>query len=85
MLTVNIDVQNYLANGETGIKRHIEFSQGSVRKVYVKFSDEQAGTKAMALPYLGRQNSWVPIEKCEAEISIRMGQHRHPSSVLNFL
>ena len=85
MLTVNIDIQNYLANGETGIKRHIEFAQGSVRKLYIKFSYEQAGTKAMTLPYLRRQNSWVLIEKCEAEISIRKGQHRHPSSVLNFL
>ena len=27
----------------------------------------------MRSSYLGRQNSWVPIEKCEAEISIKKG------------
>ena len=25
----------------------------------------------MTSPYLGRQNSWVPIEKCKTEISIK--------------
>ena len=43
MLTVNIDLQNRLVNGQTGIIKHIEFAQGSVRKAYVKLSDEQAG------------------------------------------
>ena len=47
MLTVNIDIQDPLINGYTGIIRHIEFPQGSVCTVYVKFSDEQAGSKAM--------------------------------------
>ena len=27
----------------------------------------------MRSSYLGRQNSWVPIEKCETEISIKEG------------
>ena len=73
MLTVNIDIQDRLINGQTGIIRHIEFAQSSVRKVYVKFSDEQAGSKAMRSSYLGRKNSWVSIEKCETEISIKKG------------
>ena len=42
MLTVNVDIQDCLINGQAGKIRHIEFAQGSVRKVYVKFSDEQA-------------------------------------------
>ena len=63
MLTVNIDIQDRLTNGQLGIIRHIEFAQASVRKVYVKFSDEQAGSKAMRSSYLNKQNSWVPIEK----------------------
>ena len=67
MLTINI------INGQTGIIRHIEFAQGSARKVHIKFSDEQAGSKAVRSSYLGRQNSWVPIEKCETEISIKKG------------
>ena len=40
-------------------------------KVYVKFSNEQAGLKAMRSSYLGRQNSSVPIQKREAEIPIK--------------
>ena len=40
MATVNIDIQDRLINGQTGIIRHIEFAQASARKVYVKFSDE---------------------------------------------
>ena len=43
MLTVNIEIQHRLINGQTGNVRHIEFAQGSVDKVYVKFSDERAG------------------------------------------
>ena len=38
-----------------------------------KFSDEQAGSKAMRSFYLGRQNSWVPIEKFETENSVKKG------------
>ena len=37
-------------------------------KVYVTFCDKQAGVKAVRSSYLGRQNSWIPIEKCEADI-----------------
>ena len=47
MLTVNIDIQNCLINGQTGVIRHIEFAEGSACKVYIKFSDEKAGSKAM--------------------------------------
>ena len=57
MLTVNIDIQGRLINGQTGFIRHIEFAQCSARKVYIKFSNEEAGSKAMTLSYLGRQSS----------------------------
>ena len=73
MLTVNIDIQDCLTNGQTGSIRHIEFAEGTFHKVYVTFSDEQTGLKAMRSSYGGRQNSWVPIEKCETEISVRKG------------
>ena len=59
MLTVNIDIKDHLINGQTGIIKHTEFSQGSACRVYVKFSDEQTGSKAMRSSYLGRQNTWV--------------------------
>ena len=51
--------------------RHIEFARGSARKVFIKFSDEQAGSKAMRSAYIGKQNCWVPTEKCKTEISIK--------------
>ena len=47
MLTVNVDIQDRLINDQTGNIEHIEFVQGTVCKVYVKFSDEQASTRAM--------------------------------------
>ena len=73
MLTVNIDRQDRLINGQAGVISHIEFAEGSARKVYIKIFDEQAGSTAMRSSYLGRQKSWVPIEKCENEISIKKG------------
>ena len=72
MLAVNLDIQNRLINSKKGNISQIEFAQGSIPKVYVKFCDEQAGLKAMR-SYLDRKNPWVPIEKCEAEILIKKG------------
>ena len=45
--TITVDIQDCLINHETRIIRHIEFVQVSVRKVYVNFSDEQAGSEAI--------------------------------------
>ena len=73
MLTVNVYIQDRLINDQTGNIEHIEFVQGTILKVYVKFFDEEAGTRAMRSSYLGRQNSWVTIEKCETEIPIKKG------------
>ena len=73
MLTVNMDIQDRLINGQAGNISHIELPQGSACKIYVKFSDEQAGLKAMRSSYLVRQNSWVPIEEYETEIPINRG------------
>ena len=73
MLIVNIDIQDRLINGQTGVIRHIEFAEGSAHKVHIKFSNEQTGSKAMRSSYLSRQKSWVPIEKCETEVSIKKG------------
>ena len=70
MVTVNLEIQDGLINGQAGNNSHIEFAQGSTQKVYVKFSDEPAGLKPMRSSYLGRQNPWTPIEKCE-EIPIK--------------
>ena len=70
MLAVNIDTQDGLINSQTGIIRHIEFTQGSFRRVYVKFHDEQTSSKGMRSSYISRKNFCVLIEKCETEVSI---------------
>ena len=57
MLTINLVRQDRLINGQTGKISYIEFPHGAVQKVYVKFSDEQAGLKKMRSSYLCRQNS----------------------------
>ena len=41
--------------------------------MYIKFSDEKAGSQAMRSSYLCRENSWVSIEKCETETSMKKG------------
>ena len=73
MLKVNVGIQDRLINGQTGNVKHIQFVHGSIHKVYAKFSDEQAGLRAMRSSYLGRQNSWVAIEKCKTEIALKKG------------
>ena len=62
-MTVNVDIQDRLINGQTRNVKHTKFVQDSIHKVYVKFSDEQAGVKAMRSSYLGRQNFWVAVKK----------------------
>ena len=69
ILTVNIDKQDRLINGQIEMIR--QFAQGSAYEVYIKVSDEQVGSRAIRSSYLGRQNFWVSIEKCETEISIK--------------
>ena len=41
ILTVNLDAEDRLINGETENISNIEFAHGSVRKVYVNVSDER--------------------------------------------
>ena len=53
MLGFNIYIQDLL-DCKTGNNRHIGFAQGSVLKVYVKFSDEPFCSKSMRSSYLGK-------------------------------
>ena len=73
MLTFNSGIQDRLINGQAGNISYTEFAQGSVRNVYVKFSDGQASLKTMKSSYRGRKSSWVPIRKCEPDIPIKKG------------
>ena len=51
MLTVNVDKQDRPINDQ----QEILYILSNVCKIYVRFSDEQAGLKAMRKLYLGRQ------------------------------
>ena len=62
-----------MINRKTGNIRHTEFPQGSTRKVCVMFSNTHTGLKAIRSSYLGRQNSWLPIKRCQTETSIKKG------------
>ena len=85
MLTANTDIHDCLINRQKGNNSHIEFAQSIFSKEYVKFSDKQAGLKAMSSSCLGRQKSWLPIEKRETEIPIKRALHFYQLSIINFL
>ena len=71
MIAVNMNTHDRIIYAPQKTIRHIGLAQGSAPKVYVKFCDEQNGSKAIISSYLGRKSSWVPIEQCETETSIK--------------
>ena len=71
MLTVNLDIQGLLINGQAGNINHIEFAQGSVWKVYVRFSNKKASLKVLKSSNLCRKNYGVPIEKWKVDIPVK--------------
>lgn len=71
MLTVNTDIQDCLNNVKTGNILYIEFAQGSVCEVCVKYSAEQAGFNAKKSPDLSRKMFWISNEQYKTKISIK--------------
>ena len=72
MLTVNIDLQDRLVNGQLGTVKCIRTdSERNVSKIYVMFDDSKAGLKRMNSDAFGKQHLWVPIEKIEVGIKIK--------------
>ena len=49
MLTVNMDMQDRLINGQTGNIRHTELVQGTTHKAYVKFSYKTCKSNEMII------------------------------------
>ena len=77
-LTVNIDLQDRLVNGQLETVMHIEWNSQGISKIYLKFDDTRAGVKAMNADIFEKQNSWVPIEKKEADIKIKLTKNCSP-------
>ena len=56
MLTVNIDLQDRLVNGQLGTIKHISTDkQGNVAKIYIKFDDSKAGAKKKKFRSFGKK------------------------------
>ena len=70
MVTVNIVIQDRLINGKVGKVSGFEIVENNVKRVYIKFHDDEVGRKAMFLDRFCFQNGFVPIEKVDADIPI---------------
>ena len=71
MLTVNVDLEDTLVNGQLGTVKQFQKDQnGNVLKIYIAFDDCEAGLKSISKDAFATQNLWVPIEKAEANIRI---------------
>ena len=71
MLTMNVDLQDRLINGQLGTVKHIAINdQHNISKIYIKFGDIKAGLKRISMHSLARDCGWVPIERAEANIEV---------------
>ena len=79
MLTVNIDLQDRLVNGQLETVKCIHTdSERNVSKIYIKFDDSKDGLKRMNSDAFGKQHLWVPIEKTEVDIKIKSSKTSSP-------
>ena len=78
MLTINIDLQGRLVNGQLGIVMHIARNFKDILKIYLKSGDAIAGIKAMNADIFGKLNSWVPIEKTKVYIKSKLSKSSSP-------
>ena len=79
MLTVNIDLQDRLVNGQLGTVKCIRTDSGrNVSKIYITFDDSKAGLKKMKSDAFGKQDLWVPIDKTEVDIKIKSSKTSSP-------
>ena len=79
MLTVNIDLQDKLVNGQLGTIKHIRIdTKGNVIKIYIKFDDSKAGLKKINKDAFAKKHCWVPIEKTEVDIRMKLTKTLSP-------
>ena len=83
MLTVNVDLEDRLVNGQLGPAKDFQKDQnGNVLKIYVAFDDCEAGVRSIskdAFASRASRNFWVPIEKAEANIRIPTNNDSSPA------
>ena len=71
MLTCNINIEDRLVNGLVGKVMRIGHERNTVKVIYVKFDDQNAGLATMQSDIIGRQQHLVPIQKCEVSFPIK--------------
>ena len=78
MLTVKIDLQDRLVNGQLGTVKCIHTDSENVSKIHIKFDDSKAGLKRINSDAFGKQNLWVAIEKTEVDIKVKSSKTSSP-------
>ena len=73
MVTVNVDIQNMLINGQIREVAGFEIMNSIVEKVYIKFQDSLVGRNSMLSDHFAQQNCLVPLQKCDADIPFCKG------------
>ena len=73
MVTVNVDIQDMLINGQVGEVVGFEIMNSIVKKVYLKFQNPLVGKNAMLSDHFAQENCFVPLQKCDPDIPIFKG------------
>ena len=73
MVTINIDIQDMLINGQVGEVALFEVMNSIVRKVHLKFQNPLVGRNIILYDHFTRQNSFAPLQKYDADILICKG------------
>ena len=82
VLTMNIDPQDRLINGQLGTAKYIAINdQRNISKIYIKFDDNKADLKRIFMDSLARNCGWVPIERAEANTRVRVNKNSSPVKV----
>ena len=69
MLTSNINIEDRLVM--VGKVMGIAHEHRTVKIIYVKFNDENAGLVTMRCDIIAQQQHWIPIQKHEASFPIK--------------
>ena len=83
MLTVNINIDDRLINGQIGTICKIKTdNESQVVKIYIKFDDERAGLKLTnSNDVIAKRNTWVTIERVEASIKLKVNKDNKRNTI----
>ena len=70
MVTVKVDMQDMLINGQVGEVAGFKIMKSIVKKVYLKFQDPLVERDAILFDHFAQQNCFVPLQNCDADIPI---------------